>query len=48
MLAGLVGSPNDVVVLMAGLPGDVASAVSRRLSAKGIRHDRQLFANVLS
>eukprot|EP00967_Tisochrysis_lutea_P142290 scaffold262627_cov18-Tisochrysis_lutea.AAC.1 len=33
---------------MAGLPGEVASALSKRLLAKGVSHDRQLFANYSS
>lgn len=44
--AALVGNPSEAVCLVAGAPGEVASALSKRLTAKGISHDRQLFADV--
>lgn len=47
LIAGLAGHPSDVVVCIAGLPVDVASALSKRLLAKGVSHDRQLFVSVI-
>ena len=43
---GLAGNPSTVTVLIAGMPGEVASEISKRLLAKGISHDRQLFTDV--
>ncbi len=42
---GLAGGNQDVVVLLAGMSGDVASAVSKKLMTKGIHTDRILFAD---
>lgn len=44
---GLAGDPRQVYVCMAGMPGEVASAVSKRLFAAGVGHDRMLFADVV-
>jgi hypothetical protein len=41
----LAGNPADCLVLIAGLTGGQASGLSKRLSAKGVQHDRMLFAD---
>jgi hypothetical protein len=45
-VAGLAGSTNDVVVLLAGMSGDVASALVKRFATKGINSNRILFADL--
>ncbi len=43
--AGLAGSGGEVVVLLAGVSGDVASSISKKLTARGVNHERILFAD---
>ena len=45
-LMGTVGGdPRDAAVLMSGLPGSVAAAVSRRMTAEGIERERVLICD---
>lgn len=41
----LAGSASECLVVMAGLTGVQASNVCKRLGAKGVRHERMLFAD---
>jgi hypothetical protein len=43
----LGGAPQEATALLAGLPGKVASAVSRELSFKGVPRERLLFVDFL-
>jgi hypothetical protein len=43
----LGGAPQEAAALLAGLPGKVASAVSRELSYKGVPRERLLFVDFL-
>jgi hypothetical protein len=43
----LGGAPQEATALLAGLPGKVASAVSRELSYKGVPRERLLFVDFL-
>ena len=40
-----LGRANEASVLMSGLSGEVASQVTRRLTAKGVTHERMLFCD---
>lgn len=43
---GVTGGPSSrVCVLLAGLPGDLASAVAKQLSAKGVDYTHILFSD---
>lgn len=45
-LVGAVGGdPRDCTVLVAGLPGEAAAALSRALTAEGVAGERVLFCD---
>jgi len=43
--SSIAGPASDVVVVLAGMPGDLASQVTKRLTAKGVPHERMLFCD---
>ena len=43
--AGLVGPASDVTVLLSGVSGELAAQLTKRLSAKGVEHERILFCD---
>lgn len=43
--SSLVGNPSEVMVLLAGSSGDMASQLSKRMHAKGVPHEHMLFCD---
>ena len=43
--AGLVGPASEVTVLLSGVSGELAAQLTKRLSAKGVEHERILFCD---
>ena len=45
-LTGMIGgAPSNATVLMSGLPGSIAAAVSRELTSQGVERERVLFCD---
>lgn len=45
LMGAVGGDPRDCTVLVAGLPGDAAAALSRALTAEGVAGERILFCD---
>lgn len=45
LMGSVGGDPRDCTVLVAGLPGEAAAALSRALTAEGVAGERVLFCD---
>jgi hypothetical protein len=45
LMGAVGGDPRDCTVLVAGLPGEAAACLTKRLSAEGVAGERVLFCD---